>query len=173
MKRFVLGISLCGPLLAGCPLLEIETSIEEVCVTYRDIEIEGVMGDQVQHSFSTGELGELQRFAEQDAEMVFTRVAIRAHTASFAAIERARVAVASGDPESTLPTLPIVECDGDCLSDGRTLAIPAETQHSAVAYVATGALVLDLDLRGELPAEAWTADVDVCMSGRFRYAVEP
>lgn len=166
-------LALCVPFLAGCPLLEIEASIEEVCVTYRDVEIVGVVGDHIQHSFTTGELGELQGLAEQDAEMSFTRVTLRAHGGELTTVSSARVAVASGDPESTLPTLPIVECDGDCLPDGNTLAIPAATQHSAVAYVATGSLVIDLELRGQLPAEAWTADVDVCMNGRFRYAVEP
>jgi hypothetical protein len=83
------------------------------------------------------------------------------------------VSVASGDPESTLPTMSIVDCDGDCLPDGTTLSLPAETQQSAIEYVKTGSLVVDLDLRGALPAEAWTADVDVCMSGRFRYTLEP
>jgi hypothetical protein len=160
-------------LLTGCPLLEIEASIEEVCVTYRDIQIEGVAGDRVQHSFTADDLGQLQTFVEQDAEMSFTRVAIRAHGGAFAAVTSARVAVASGDPASTLPTLSIVECDGDCLPDGNTLAIPADTQHSAVEYVATGSLVIDMDLRGQLPAETWTADVDVCMTGAFRFAVEP
>lgn len=161
------------PLLAGCPLLEVEATIEEVCVTYRDVQIDGVTGDRVQHSFTADELGELQSLVEQDAEMSFTRVAIRAHDGAFAAVTAARVSVASGDPESTLPTLSIVECDGDCLPEGNTLAIPAGTQQSAVPYVASGSLVIDMDLQGQLPAEAWAADVDVCMTGRFRYAVEP
>lgn len=165
---------LCALPLAstGCPLLDIEADVSEVCVTYANVAIEGVTGDRVQHSFTADDLGQLQTFVEQDAALSFTRVAIRAH-GGFGRIDAASVSVASGDPESTLPTMSIVDCDGDCLPDGTTLSLPAETQQSAIEYVKTGSLVVDLDLRGALPAEAWTADVDVCMTGRFRYTLEP
>ena len=159
-------------LSAGCPLLEVDIEAGEVCVTYANVQIEGVTGDRVQHSFTADDLGALQTFVEQDAELSFTRVAIRAH-AGFGRIDAASVAVASGDPESTLPTMSIVDCDGDCLPDGSTLDLPAATQQSAIEYVKTGSLVVDLDLRGQLPGQAWTADVDVCMTGHFRYTVEP
>ena len=158
--------------LAGCPLLQIEAEVSEVCVTYANVEIEGVAGDRVQHSFTATDLGALQEFVDQDAELSFTRVAIRSGSA-FGRVDAASVTVASGDPEATLPTLAIVECAGDCVPDGATLDIPAAVQHSAVEYVKTGSLVVEMDLRGQLPAEAWTADVDVCMTGRFSYTVEP
>lgn len=164
----------CAVLLssAGCPLLDVQAEVSEVCVTYANVEIEGVTGDRVQHSFTADDLGALQTFVEQDAELAFTRVAIHAHD-GFARVDAAHVSVASGNPDSTLPTMSIVECDGDCLPDGSTLELPADAQQSALEYVKTGSLVVDLDLRGQLPADAWSADIDVCMTGRFRYTVEP
>jgi hypothetical protein len=160
--------------LAGCPLLAIEAEVGEVCVTYKDIEIEGVpTGDRVQHSFSTDDLGQLKELADQDAELAFTRVVVRAHGSGVPSVSSAHVTVASGDPESALPTMPIVECDGDCVSDGYTIDIPAGIQQSALEYVQAGSLVVDLDLRGQLPIEAWTADVDVCMTGKFSYVLDP
>lgn len=160
--------------LAGCPLLAVEAEVGEVCVTYKDIAIEGVpTGDRVQHQFSTDDLGQLQELAEQDADLAFTRVAIRAHGSGVPRVDAAHVSVASGNPDSTLPTMSIVECSGDCVSDGFTLDIPAGIQQSALEYVQSGSLVVDLDLRGTLPIEAWTADIDVCMTGKFRYVLDP
>ena len=167
-----LALLIAIPALSGCPLLELEADVGEVCVTYKDVAIEGVTGDRVQHSVSANDLGKLQTFVEQDANLAFTRVALRSQS-SLAFVSAATVAVASGDPESTLPTLSIVSCDGDCLPDGATIAIPATTHHSAIDYVKTGSLVIDLDLRGQLPSGAWTADIDVCMTGNFRYTLEP
>jgi hypothetical protein len=167
-----LALLIAIPALSGCPLLELEAEVGEVCVTYANVSIEGVTGDHLQHSVAAEDLAALQEFVEQDANLEFTRVALRS-SSSLGFVSSARVSVASGDPESTLPTLQIVECDGDCVPDGTTIAIPAATQQSAIEYVKTGSLVLDLDLRGQLPAEAWTADIDVCMTGSFRYTVEP
>jgi hypothetical protein len=160
--------------LAGCPLLAIEAEVSEVCVTYADVQIEGVpTGDRVTHSFTIDDLGSLQEFVDQDAELSFTRVAVRTHGSGFPSIQSAHVSVASGDPESTLPTMSIVECDGDCVSDGFTLDIPAGIQQSALEYVKSGSIAVDMDLQGQLPIEAWSADVDVCMTGHFKYVVDP
>jgi hypothetical protein len=161
-------------LLTGCPFLEIEAEVAEVCVTYNHVTIEGVAVDSVQTSFVADDLGQLSALVEQDAELAFVRAEIRAvDRDDVGFVSAAKVAIASGNPDSALPTLPIIECDGDCLPDGPTLAIPADVQHSAVDYVKSGSLVVDLELRGALPAEAWTADVDICMTGRVGYAVEP
>jgi hypothetical protein len=160
--------------LSGCPFLEVSAEIGEVCVTYNNVQIDGVDGAVVQRSFTADDLGQLTTLVEQDAELSFVRAEIRAvGGASIGFVSAAKVAIASGNPDSTLPTLPIVECDGDCLPDGPSLAIPVDVQHSAVEYVKTGSLVIDLEMRGELPRDAWMADVDVCMTGRFRYALEP
>lgn len=164
--------SLC--LLTGCPFLEIEAEVGEVCVTHKNVTIDGVDVDVVQTSFIADDLGQLGMFVEQDAELSFVRAELRAiDRDDVGFVSTAKVAIASGNPDSALPTLPVIACDGDCLPEGPKLAIPADVQHSAVDYVKTGSLAFDLELRGQLPAQAWTADVDVCMTGRVAYAIEP
>jgi hypothetical protein len=161
--------------LSGCPFLEVEAEVGEVCVTYNDITIDGVAGGFVQTSFVADDLGQLNALVEQDAELSFVRAELRAASGatSLGFVGAAKLAIASGDSDSALPTLDIIECDGDCLPDGPRLQIPVSVQHSAVDYVKTGSLVVDLELRGELPATAWTADVDLCMTGRVGYAFRP
>jgi hypothetical protein len=156
----------------GCPLLELDANVSEVCVTYSNVQIDAVTGDHVQASVTIDDLGQLQDLVGRDSDLRFVRAELRG-ASSLSFVSAAEVSIASGDPASTLPTLSIVACDGDCLADGSALGIPAAVQHSAVAYVKTGSLVIDLDLRGQLPAQAWTADVDVCMTGHLQYAVEP
>jgi len=161
-------------LVTGCPLLDVETDVSEVCVTYAGVQIDGASETSVQASFTIDELGQLNTFIDQDADLEFVRAEIRATDGTdLGFVDAAEVSVAGGDPESTLPTLPVISCDGDCLPDGASLQIPATVQHSAVDYVRTGSLVIAVDLHGQVPAVAWTADVDVCMKGHFRYTVEP
>jgi hypothetical protein len=157
--------------LAGCPFLEVEAEVSEVCVTYANVQIDGATGELVQTSFTANDLGELSSLVEHDADLRFNRAEIRAiGGASLGFVTTARVAIASGNPDSSLPMMPIVECDGDCLPEGATLAIPAQVRESAVAYLQTGSLVVDLELRGQLPATTWSADIDVCMTGKVGYA---
>ena len=164
-------------LLTGCPLLDVEVEVAEVCITYNDVPIEGVPLEALDHVETTVLLDDFAELRElvsrQDVDLRFTRAEIRAvDVPSIGPITSARVVVASGDPESTLPTLTVVECAGDCLVDGTTLAISADVQESALEYVKSASLV-DLDLHGRLPATQWHADIDVCMSGRAGFRLEP
>ena len=117
----------------------------------------------------------MQELLELDADLAISRVELRATSGltDLDFVSRAHVSIASGDPASTLPTLDAVSCDGDCLPDGTTLSIPAETQHDAVEYARSGSLVVDLDVEGTLPEVSWTMDVDVCLTGNIRYTFEP
>ena len=41
--------------LSGCPFLDIEAEVSEVCVTYDNVQIDGVTGELVQTSFTRSE----------------------------------------------------------------------------------------------------------------------
>lgn len=176
MKLFAVAPALL--LLTGCPLLDVEVEVAEVCITYNDVPIEGVPLEALDHVETTVLLDDFAELRElvsrQDVDLRFTRAEIRAvDVPSIGPITSARVVVASGDPESTLPTLTVVECTDNCLVDGTTLAISADVQESALEYVKSASLVVDLDLHGRLPATQWHADIDVCMSGRAGFRLEP
>ncbi len=166
-------------LSTGCPLLQVDTEVSEVCVTYHDVVIEGVPGQgdgptELATSVTIDDLGQLTDLVDQDDDLAFVRAEIRATDGTdLGFVDAANVSIASGDPDSVLPTLSVVACDGDCLPNGAVLEIPAAIQHSAVDYVRTGSLAIDLDIVGRAPATDWTADVDVCMTGHLTYKLEP
>lgn len=160
-------------LLAGCPLLEIEAEVGEACLSYRDVEVPGVTSGHVTHGLVFDDLSEVHELLAHDPELRFVRAEIRAISgADGFTVERAAIAIASGDPDATLPTLPVYGCDGDCPTHDGALSIPATTQESAVPYLAGDTLVVDLDLTGALPAQAWRMDVDVCVQGKVAYRAE-
>lgn len=179
LKPFVgasFGIALLS-LSAGCPLLEIKAEVPEVCLTYRNVHVAGVSGAPTTYTnqFSFDDLSAVKDLAKLDANLEFVRAEVRATSGitSLDFVTSAHLAIASGDPSATLPTLEVLDCDGDCLTDGTTLEVPAAIQHDAVAYLETGSLVIDLSLAGKLPEQDWTMDVDLCLKGNVDYTLEP
>lgn len=173
--RFVLAL---GVLVfsGGCPLLDVAVDVEEVCLTYPDVAVEGHPGGlAVSRSFSFDDLDAVHEIIERDGDVRFVRGEVRAKTGvdNFAFVDSARIIVSSGDPASALPPLTVYNCDGDCLPDGNKLALDGSVQESAIEYVKSDSLVVDIDLVGRLPSEAWTMDVDVCLKGHLEYAFEP
>jgi hypothetical protein len=173
MKTFTLGSLLAT--LAGCPLLEIEADVPEVCLTYAGVAVEGLAGaTQVERSFVFDDLAKIEEMAALDADLVFVRAAARPVSGidSLGFVDTARVSIASGDAESTLPELRVYDCDGDCAAEG-SIAMPAAVRQDALEYVATGSILVAIELAGALPRDAWTMDVDVCVQGNAKYTLEP
>src|SRR5262245_23661848 len=131
--RFVFGIGLVT-LVAGCPVLDVAIEVEEVCVTYPDVAVDGQPGAlQVTRSFAIDDLDGIRDLVEHHADVEFVRAEVRAKTgvSDFAFVDAARVIIATGDAESALPPLTVYDCDGNCLPEGNRLSIPASLQQSA------------------------------------------
>jgi hypothetical protein len=170
----VLGIGLT--MLPGCPLLTIEAEVEEVCLSYPNLEVTSAMAQSsIRQSFVFDDLSAIHDLAEHDAHLEFVRATVRATSgiADFQFIRAVRIVVSSGDPGSALPPLTMYDCDGDCAPEGNELAIPAATGNDAIAYLRGDSVLVDLDFDGEIPAGTWTMDVDVCMKGKAAYTVNP
>ena len=161
--------------LPACPLVDVQVDVGEVCMTYRDVRVDPAALGVTRASFEIDDLSALDDLLELDTSLQFTRAELRATSGvtDLGFVDRAHVTVASGDPDSTLPTLAVVDCDGDCLANGTTLSVPAGVHQDATAYARSGSVVVDLEVAGTLPDQAWTMDVDVCMQGRVGYTVEP
>jgi hypothetical protein len=163
-------------LLPGCPLLEVEVEAPEVCLTYPNLQIPAVTGvSSLQKTFVFDDLSAIRDIAKLDGNLQFVRAGVRATSGidSFAFIDAAHVVVSSGDPASTLPALTIYSCDGDCAPEGDQLELPAAAATNALAYLRTNSIVIDLDFQGQVPAVAWTMDVDVCMKASAGYTFSP
>jgi hypothetical protein len=165
-------------LSGGCPLFSVEAEIEEACVVRKGIEVEAVPAGTTSltesYDVSLDELGGLGDLLDLDADLEFVRFEARATSgiAELGFVDAAHVTVASGNPESALPTLVAYDCAGDCPVSGATLVVPATAQQDAADYLASGSLVVDVQVTGQLPATAWTMDVSVCVKGRATYALE-
>jgi hypothetical protein len=162
---------------AGCPfpLLDVAADVQAVCVTYTDVQVEGVPAiagvHSVSQSFTVSDLGEITSLDKLDAQLTFVSAELHATSgiSDFTFVQAANVMVASGDPTSTLPTVDVYDCTGDCAPTGSTMSVPAATEVDAAPYVHSGSVVIDVELSGNPPTTAWTMDVDVCFSAHLDY----
>src|SRR5436190_169684 len=86
----------------GCPLLDVEAEVPEVCLTYPGIEVDGALAaTHVDRSFTFDDLSRLHDLADLDAGISFTRAEVRVTSGvdSLGFVEQFRATVASGDPD--------------------------------------------------------------------------
>ncbi len=173
-SALVLGAGLA--LLPGCPLLDIEAEVQEVCLTYPNLEIPATPNQSsIKQTFAFDDLSAVHDLTELDANLEFVRAEVRVTSGieSLGFINAVHIVVASGDPNTTLPPLTMYDCDGNCAPEGNKLAIPAGIGRNAIEYLRSDSIVIDLDFQGEIPSTAWTMDVDVCMKARAGFTFSP
>jgi hypothetical protein len=160
----------------GCPLVEVEAEVPEACMVQHDIQVEGVSPDMANHissTFTFDDLSGFDKLKDYDPSMHFTSATITATNgvADLAFISDAKVDVASGDPDSSLPTKTFYQCvGGDCPTDGKAMDIPVTATDDIAAYINTGSLAIALDADGHMPTQAWTMDATLCVDGSASYS---
>jgi len=161
--------------LPGCPLLDVEADVPEVCLTYPNLQIQTPAIDSANKNFVFDDLSKVHDLLKQEASLEFVRAELRVTSGldNLQFIEAVKVTVASNDPGTTLPPLTMYQCDGDCAPDGNRLELAAEQAANAVDYLRQDSIQVDLDFRGHIPAATWTMDIDVCMKGHAGYTVSP
>lgn len=160
-------------LVPGCPLLEAEVDVPEVCITHDGVHVGAAA--EVHERIVVDDLSGLHELAERAEELTFARAEVIATSgiAELGFVETARIAISPGAGDSTVPPLTLHACDGDCVSRADSLDLSAEEQHDVLAYLRGDAITLDLDLTGDLPQVAWTLSVVVCFEGTARYELTP
>ncbi|MEO6772222.1 MAG: hypothetical protein ABI467_04270 [Kofleriaceae bacterium] len=162
--------------LPACPLLAVNAEVQEVCLTYRGVTIPGVPVGQtsIEQSFTIDQLQGAKDLADADAQLTFTHAEIRAVSgvSDFSFVQQADLSIASGDPDSTLPTLSVFSCEG-CGTSAPAIDVDHATSVPVQDYIKSGSLIVTIALQGTPPANDWVADVDVCMSGNVSYNVAP
>ena len=173
MRLYLLASLLVLP---ACPLLDVTAQVQEVCMTYSGVTIPGVPVGQtsIEQSFTLDQLQGAADLANADAQLTFTHAEIRAVSgvSGFSFVQKAELSIASGDPNSTLPTLSVFDCEG-CGTSSPALDVDNATTVPVQDYIKTGSLVVTIALQGTPPENDWVADVDVCMSGNISYTVAP
>lgn len=171
------GLSLLT-LSTGCPLLEVEAEMPEVCMTHKDVEVAGVPAEYsggIDETFAFDDLSAFDQLKDLDADLRFVSATVRATygVGNLAFINSASVEVASNNPDSTLPTRMFYACDGDCPAKDNALAIPVQDQDDALEYIKSGSLSIALKANGSMPTESWKMDVEICVAGRAAYTFQP
>ena len=159
-------------LSGACTFVEVDADIQALCATRHDVAVEAVPAraaayiDEVEVE-SEVDLAELDLFDDANADLRFDTIRFRPTSGveDMTFIESAHVTVSSGDPASTLPTLTVIDCDGDCPHEGVDLLIPADSDANAADYATGAPLVVGAIVGGELPDVAWTMDIEVCARG--------
>jgi hypothetical protein len=163
-------------MLPGCPLLEVQADLPEVCLSYPNIRVPAASGlSSIDQSFVFDDLSAVKDLTDIDASLQFVRAEVRATSGidGFGFVHAAHLVISSGDPASTLPSLTMYNCDGDCAPDGNRLELPAALANDAFAYLRTSSVVIDLSFQGEVPTVPWSMDVDVCMKASAGYTLSP
>jgi len=147
--------------LVACTPVEVE--VRGACVARDGVLIPGTQRSTASLMFTIDDLGALQELAEIDGELILDRIAIEPVDGS--------PNIAEADATMTAADLPALELScgrGMCMDDG-AIVLSAPMSPDVGAYVETGAISLDVSVKGSLPAEAWVADLAVCMTGNFEH----
>jgi hypothetical protein len=178
LAHVTFGLSLVT-LAAGCPFLEVEAEMPEVCMTHRDVEVAGVPAEfamGIDETFAFDDLSAFDELKDLDADLRFVSATIRAThgVGNLAFIDAASVQIASNNPDSTLPTRAIYSCaSGSCPAQDNALAIPVQDQDDALEYIRSGSMSISLQATGNMPTESWKMDVEICVAGRASYSFQP
>jgi hypothetical protein len=167
-------------LLPACPLLDLQADVQSACVHYSDVAVDPMpqVTATIEKSFTVNDLDSLKQLADDGFQLSFASgdVASATGISGFGFVKSADVAVASGDPNSTLPTLEFTctDCGGD--STELDFAPVGSDSGSAATvdakpYFDSGSLIVTIGLTGMPPSIAWSMDVDVCVTGTASYQV--
>jgi hypothetical protein len=160
----------------GCRLADVEVDVEEVRLTYQNVEIIGARGiGAAKQSFVFAELEPIQDLVDYGATVSFVGAEMRATSGidDLGFVEATSITFGSGDPMSKLPHVVAYDCAGNCQAHGRALVMASEHKHEANDYVRSGSILLDVDLIGAMPGQTWTMDLDVVLEARIDKTFDP
>ena len=182
MTQSIRSLKLFAPfallaVLPACPLLDVQASVSEACLAYPGLQVAGAApGTQaIQQDAAFNDLAAIHALASAGANLEFVRATATAldGVPDLSFVHAAKLTIASGDAGSTLPTLEVYSCDGDCLPGGTTLEIPAAAQQDALDYAKGNSIIVGVTLAGPVPTTAWSMDLSVCVRGNIDYQVSP
>jgi len=173
MRTFFVALVVAAAVGGGCTFVEVDADIQSLCSTRHDLDVRGappglrIVGEVDLATDVELESSELEALRDLDADVRFAHVRLRptSGVANLDFIQRARVTLASGDPDSILPTVTVVDCAGDCPRDGIDLLFPSDADANALDYASSGTLVIGTTIGGELPTVDWTMDIEICTTG--------
>lgn len=154
--------------LGGCPLLQIEADVPEVCVSRTDVEVPGALG-QLQTTVKV-KLSDIQGLDELKGGDELRFISFTAHPQDggkeFANIQSAKVTL-TASKASGLPALEIFACSGDCTDSSGALSVKSSTDDNIADYLSDDEATAEVELHGSLPLRDFKVDINACLSGEL------
>lgn len=160
----------------GCQLAQVDVEVKELRLTYHDVAMPDTHGaSAAQKSFAFADLSAAQELVAHGGTVTFAGAELRATGGvdALTFVDGMDITLASGDPKAQLPKRLVSECNGNCDAHDQSLDLPAMEDPDATPYVSTGSLLVDVGMRGRLPAKDWTLDFELVLQGTLDYSVDP
>lgn len=151
--------------LGGCPLLQIEAELPEVCIARTGVTVPGGLGQlQTQVRIELDEVDGLDELKGGD-ELRFISFTARPQSGGqeLAGIQAAKVTLSTDD--AALPAVEIFRCDGDCVTADGALSLEASSEANIAAYLAAPGAAVEVEMHGALPLLDFKVDLNACLSG--------
>lgn len=151
--------------LGGCPLLQLEAEVPEVCISRAGVTVPGSLAQlQTRVKIALDDVDGLDQLKGGD-ELRFLTFSARPQGGGdeLTGIQAATVTLVASD--ATLPPMEIFACAGDCTTADGALALDASTDANIAAYLRAAGAAAEVELRGSLPVRDFAVDVSACLSG--------
>jgi hypothetical protein len=176
MKIIILAL----PMMSACTLLQLEAELPKACITRSGVPVAGSLGrTSTAFSIALADLGAAKDLLQAGDELIFTHFAARpaappaAPSDALAFIDGAEISLGPVTPDATMPPLLAFACTGDCNNGEGSLDIAGTSHDNAIAYLRAPMTAVTVALSGKLPAQPWTLDVEVCLSGTLTRTLKP
>jgi hypothetical protein len=162
--------------LTGCELFAVETEIPELCVGFNDRLMPGAKGgSEFERTVLADPLKTFGAYVALDAEITEARATLRAKTGvtSLAFIDSLSVSITPTTYVPGVGKLSLVSCeDYACASDTMESTVAETPPQGIMDVIESGQVELEVRMTGDLPEEDWVVDIEVCVSGKARAAIE-
>jgi hypothetical protein len=177
MSRHSLVVAACALLpLSGCELFAVETDVPEMCINFKDRLLAGVHGgSEFERKVVADPLDSFSAYVALDAEITEARATLRAKSGvtSLAFLDTLSVTIRSVEFGGYTAPLSLVSCaEYSCASDSLEATLVSVPPDGIMDMVTQGQVELEVRMTGDLPDDDWVVDIEVCVSGKARAAIE-
>src|SRR5262249_50040324 len=137
MSRLVALFALV-PLLGGCDLFSVATSVDDVCMTFTDRKVDGVpVGGKLTKSFTYDELGIADGFISVDATVKALSLGMKVTegAADLSFLKSIHLTIST----DTLPPVELISCDDyQCASSSTEASLSVSAPEDIMKYALAG-----------------------------------
>jgi hypothetical protein len=178
MRRTIATVAALAALvpLAGCELFSLETEIPEMCIGFNDRLIPGVKGGMAfERSIVSDPLDTFGAYVELDAEITGARATLKVKNgaADLSFLDQLTVTLKGAGANSDIAPISLVSCyDYACASDTSESTLTNTPPRGVMDAIKAGMVEVEVTMQGDLPEQDWVVDIELCVSGKARAALE-